>query len=380
MFKLSNKIGLVLLFIAFGFFYPISVRAQDNQNTSISNDYINITEERNSDTFLFGNTVEVNAPINGDLFIAAQNITINREVSGNVFLAGENVHIKNKVGGSAYLAGQKVIVEGPIDGSVRLASKNAEIRSTISKSLSFFTENLYIPATGEIEKEAYGHANSLTLEGKVGKDLTLLYTSDDININGKVLGNIYYSDANLRVTDKAYIEGKTINTDKDNAESKKAENQINKTIFTFLKILFITLISLVLLKLKPQIYVTTINKIKAKPAYIFLKGILAVGIELLLIIILAITIIGIPMALLIISVLVVTYLFIAPIPFILWIGNKVISRKDINLTGLLVGALIISIISLNSILSSIFLNLSYILFSGILFEKVQKLFSKDSHA
>lgn len=344
--------------------------------------YINVTQEQNSDTFLSAETLEINAKINGDLFAAARTITINQPVDGNVFLAGENVNIKNSISGSSYVAARRLTVDAPIYGSLRVAAENVEVKSIIGRTFNFFAKNVYIPGTGEIEKDAYGYAESLVLDGKVGKNLTLLEGEGRASVNGKVMGNIYYSN-DLNVTDRAFVGGEKIEIDKDSKTNEsnptdQLEFRINRTITILLRILFFTFVAFVVLKLKPQVYTTTMYKVSNRLIALIGKGILSILLQILLIMFLTITIIGIPVAILLVITYIITYLVIAPIPFVLFIGNKLLSKNDISILSLLVGYLIITLLLLfNNVLYNLFLIICYVIFSGVALEKVQKLISKS---
>ncbi len=127
------------------------------------------------DLFVGGTSVTVDGTVNGDLIVGGRTVVVNGKVTGNVIAAGASVTVNGEVGHDVFAAAAAVTI-GPdarINHNAYTAAASVESRSgsLIDGTLLIGTGQGLV--SGQITKDLLVAANSLRLEGMVGRDARL---------------------------------------------------------------------------------------------------------------------------------------------------------------------------------------------------------------
>ena len=178
----------IQLFILLGigmFFIPV-VEAKTITGTNIS-----IPSNQNIDesVYAFGQTLDIHGVINGDLICGAQTVTINATINGDLICAAQTIHIQGNVLGSLRVAGQS------IDAA----------NITVAKNSNFYGQTVTTDASAVLKGDAVAYAQTLTLRGKLIRDLNAggqMVTLGLTNVRNAVI-----QDQSLTVEKQARING-----------------------------------------------------------------------------------------------------------------------------------------------------------------------------
>lgn len=352
--KLTNKLLITIAFVLSAVVLGITLKTTANAESSPTmlgneNDSTIIENETFGDLFVTGNYVNIKNTVNGDAFIFGNNVDINGNVYGNLFVIASSINVNKDVTGSVYTVSENIAINGAIKENLRTISKRIEIKSNIAKSVSFLAQNLYIPASGEIEQDAYGITEKLNLDGKVGKNLTIYKsTESEVYINGKVGGDVVYYDSRPQITDKAVITGKAIKKEIPNMPEKKSFDKINKigVIGMIINIASMVLFAYIFLKFKNGLVENITNTITTKLLKTSLSGIVISIIFPILLLLLTITLVGIPLVILIVLFSIFWYFAVCPAIFAILIGNKILSNTKDSIYSIIVGSIVLNLLFL----------------------------------
>jgi anti-sigma factor RsiW len=120
-----------------------------------------------------GDSVTIEGTVRGDLLAFGETVRIRGAIEGNVFCAGEEVELAGSVRGSVHCAGRKVRAALTTQGSVYAAGEEvslepaARIGGDLAVACSECTLN------GEVARDLFAAGESLTLEGRAGRDVSL---------------------------------------------------------------------------------------------------------------------------------------------------------------------------------------------------------------
>lgn len=127
--------------------------------------------------------------VDGDVYQIGDNIEFKETVLGNVYLVGENVRITSKyIDGNVFVAANTITIDSEyIVGSVYLAGNQVSYKGE--------TKSLYVAA------------NNFTLEQDSSILRDIRVAASTVNINGKVLKDVYAGVNKLNVSDAAVVTG-----------------------------------------------------------------------------------------------------------------------------------------------------------------------------
>jgi len=307
---------------------------------------------------------------NGNLYVAAGVIGIDGEVKGDLIAVAQTLTVDGKIDGDLIAVAQNLTVNGEVTGSVRVLAEVTNINGVVGRNVNAFASTINLSPKSEIGSDllvlgAWGNFNGLvndslygglaqaTINGKVGRDVSLNLESD-------------YENSNLFIGPDAVIGGNLSYTAKKEAEIQNLEAiagninyqlQKNKTrdwgdqaADRFLQLAALVLIGVILLTLKKKSFARLSKTIKEQPWQTPLIGLLALIGTPVVIFFLFITVIGIPLALILLAI----YLVLLGISVIypayylgVMIGNG-LNKKTINpflalVLGLLAFVILISI-------------------------------------
>ncbi len=326
-FKFTSKTLLSLFIISLVSITILIVPNKANAKVYSENSPRIETQNTESDALV------ITSPLNSDSILIGDIVTIDKEVNGNLFIIAKRVRINEKVNGSVYA----------------LSLDNIDVKAPISQSLGFITQHVYISAIGEIEKSVYGYTTTFIHEGRIGQNLNLSFSPEaEIRISGKVLGDFYFADTRPNITDKAYIEGKTIEKNFwKQFEMDKKESHEYTILSTIFFVLVIILFGLFLISTQRQWLEKTVSSMRTNMIKDLLAGFLAgfsiltVGLALLIMIfpfVYSILLWGFLYA----------SMYLSPIFFSIFIGSFIITERNRYsiVYKLIAGVFIFSLLSL----------------------------------
>ena len=157
--------------------------------------------------FRKGESIEVakDETVRGDLFVAGGRAQIDGTVDGDLYFFGQNLKVSGHVTGDVISFAQSARITGDVDGNVRSASNNLTISGTVGKSVLTGDETVNIDANAKIGRSLTAFAESLSVDGSVGRDALLFFAH--ANLSGKVGGGIRAKGDTLVIGSGAEIEG-----------------------------------------------------------------------------------------------------------------------------------------------------------------------------
>jgi len=264
---------------------PAQVFAQDNNSFEYNQTpHVQIMED-----------INISNDQKGDQIYIAPNITINANIDGDVFAVGE-----------------KIVINGNVDGDLRLIGAEIELNGIVTGNVAVLTEKLTTSGSADIEGDLYGYIGTLEHNGRVGANANLSFNPEArLNINGKIIGNLYYSTDNLNVSDSAFVTGEQKRVDSpitQNPRDQKKDRVIANITYS-LSLILVYLIGRLFIKDRMTNFALGLKNDLAKN---MLWGVLVSFVLPFVLAILFITVIGIPIASIILG-LVLALLFISPI-------------------------------------------------------------------
>lgn len=294
-----------------------------------------------------------------------ETINFNKNIDTNLILIGTNVYLNGNINGDVTIISNNTTVEGKINGDLRVISLYAEIKGMISDSLIFFTKDIITTSISDIEKDAYGITQSISHDGRIGRNLNLGFSPNTIiKIDGKILGNLIYTDSRPIITNEAYILGETIKIDNplkgDYSQKDLREFIIFSKIFHSIILIIIAGFLLSVRKSRYQAIVDDFSKDILKKS---LSGFGFLFISLFFCTLLFLTFFGIPLALSIIGVFYILY-FISFIFAAGYISKRIFSKDHLTIAKIGISIVILDVITIIPVIGNVILLMVYLLFLG----------------
>jgi cytoskeletal protein CcmA (bactofilin family) len=234
--------------------------------------------------------------ISGNLYIISQNIVIDGEVQGDVIALASSILINGRIEGDLIAAASQTEINGEINGSIRLAGEALNINGQVARNVNFAGKNLILGESGEIGWDLLSGALSTKILGLVNANV--YNANGELIINGKVKGNIHYSEqTNLLKEEGSIVLGSLYQEKKEGQEDKGLFNWWQILIY---KIIATLLIALLIFKLNKKWLLNGKLNARHKPWRSLALGLTFFILSPLLSIILLATFIGAPLALIII--------------------------------------------------------------------------------
>ncbi len=338
---------LILFFIAFFALGIVKSSAFAQKNTT--NDYyeyslvpytkfadqINIVNKIDSDVILIGSSVSINSEINGDTFIIAENIDVNGKINGSL----------------RFIAGSEVVIRSYIDGSV-----------------SGIGPSLMLSSTGEVNRDVYGYFDKFSNQGRIGKNLNISLNSEArASNNGKIIGNLFYTNFKPILGERSFIEGGMFNIpDNENINDNPQIDIILGKLFHAASILIIFWAIKFIRRDSFNILSKKLNKLSIRTLFM---GSMILLISIFIVPLMIISLVGFPFAL-IFSGLLFAIWYCSPIIGSLYIGNKIFSEKSDTTIRFIVALLLFDLITIAPIIGSLISMLVFTLTIGIVYEYI----------
>ncbi len=144
--------------------------------------------------------------IDDTLMVAAEAVVIEGSVTGDVFAVGQSVDISGDVGGNIFTAAENVKVRGNVGGMIMGASRTFSIDgAVVSGDVWLAGESLVVDPMSTVQRNATMAAQSVTVEGNLGKDLYAF--GESVELDGTLGRNLEVFGNRLRLMAGANVGG-----------------------------------------------------------------------------------------------------------------------------------------------------------------------------
>jgi cytoskeletal protein CcmA (bactofilin family) len=336
---------LLLSLITFSSFLALSPAA--NAAIFDSDDILKITQKLPDDLYAAGRVIGIEQTVNGDVLAAGAVIEIDGSVLGDVMLAGANIVLNGNVSDDARIAGHNIEIHGKVQGDLLVGGGRVLISdsSTIFGDVHVGAGELIIQ--GRVKGKVVGGVGSISIEGKVEKDVELTVDQDiDIHKQGFINGNLNYASWKPLGIPKERIGGELIYS-KIQGEKETPDKVMHVVQGLIFMILSFLILGTVVVKLAPKYSLNVTKTLQTRFWVNLLTGIVWAIVVPIVAVLLCITFIGLPLGL----VLFATYGIVAVSAYVLagyWIGVKIYKSKEstfwITTGQLVIGLVIISLL------------------------------------
>ncbi len=153
-------------------------------------------------------TVKKGEVIKNDLVVSGEHVRIEGEVDGDVYVFAQQLDLSGHINGDLIGFVQTERISGTIDGNLRTASNNVTITGTIERSVLSWNQTFNLDPSGKIGRSLTAGGQTLTIDGKVGRDF--LGYSESTIISGFIGGSMHGRGKDLSIISGAEIDGKTV--------------------------------------------------------------------------------------------------------------------------------------------------------------------------
>jgi len=315
-----------LAIFALGFVVTSQVYAKTDKQEIIS---LSKNEVVDHDYFAAGDIVEISGTVNGDVYAAGGQVFVDGTINGDLLAAGGMVTVTGKVSQNIRVAGGQVNVNGEVGRNLTLVGGNIDIGSgtIVVGNLVAAGGNVTIsaPIGGDIKLGA----GNVTIANSVGGNVEAGVGQMRLTSGAMVGGNVtYYSDEDASISSDASISGMVDKKTMPVKAPEFSEKDVQKVfdgigVFAKLTSAFSTLIiGLLFVYLFPNYTKKVVETISSRPIAASFLGFTVLILAPVAILILFVTLLGIPLAMIgLFSYL--TFLYVARIFVIFWVGEKV---------------------------------------------------------
>lgn len=306
------------------------------------NPVIKAGEVKDGDLITGGMTVSNDGTIRGDFIAFAQTLTNTGEVEGDLIAGGNRINADGRIGGSLRVGGADVTVNCTVERNAMIFGSTVKVGDdTVIKRNAYYLGGI-VSVSGKVMGNTSINAGNVTLGGVYEGDVRINNMTEGSSLNilpGTIIkGKLTYEGvteyavpSDVQVGSYSYI--------RIEPKSKTSEQPtfslwgLIKRIFTLLAYY---LFALLIYKAFPRFFVRSGDFIEARPfssagiGIATLGSLVAGGLALILLMILALFIIKGSVALLGILVFVfvtVITIVLADIPVSMWLGNIITRRK-----------------------------------------------------
>ncbi len=318
------------------------------------------SSETHRNLYTAGGSVFMNAPVMGDLYTAGGNLTIEGNVEQDLVVVGGTVNINGTIGGDVRVLGGTVIVNNKISGDLLVFGGTVQITEKASVGGDLFAGVGTISVDGAVTGKTEIMGEDVTLNSAINGSVSVK-ESKSLTIGPKAVipQKITYSgQTEAVVKDGATIAGVEFSQAQINKTPAKNARHAFATMFTVMflvKLIGITILGLILMKLFPQTSVTSVMKIKDNPWANLGWGAMFLFVGPILVLITAFTIIGlyVAIAVFIAWLLVLTFAGLTGSTFVgAWVISKLFQKQEVkyNWQALLAGLIVVSLASIIPVL------------------------------
>lgn len=166
------------------------------------------------DFYGLSNSASVSGGVLGDLLIAAAKLSVNGKVGSDLAVVASTVDIHGEIGDDARIVAAEVTIAGDVKGDLVVLASNLKVLSTakISGDLIFFGTNAEI--SGEVGKSVLGTSENMRIDGVVLGDVDIKTNNLSLGERTNVTGMVKYVSVNELVrAQNARVAGKIVKND-----------------------------------------------------------------------------------------------------------------------------------------------------------------------
>lgn len=292
-----------------------------------------------------GAEIIVDGNISGDLIAAAEKITVNGELGGDLIAIASEIEVNGLIGGNVRAAASKIIITGEIKRNASIAADKIsfEKNSVLSWDLASISDEISLNGKilGGINSTARNAGINSEIEKNVVINLNGKESSLIISPDAKIKGNLNYkTQKESFVNNQGLIQGQTTATEK-----------FQKNDFDFwpyaagrlMAILAALLTAVIIFYATKKHGAGIIKKIEENPLQNILYGAAIVFAGPVIMLICAITIIGLPLALSAAAIY-AALLYLAKVLSAIFIGQiifeKIIKKDSKSFLAIVLGIVI----------------------------------------
>ncbi len=234
--------------------------------------------------------------VNSDAYLFDDDIVVNRIVDGNVFAMGQTVTITEEVGGDVFVFADKVIIDGGyIYSSIFAVANEIEINGLVY-DLYASAKTITIGEKGIINRDMKATADTINIDGKIGRDVYLNVRELNISEQSIIQGNLEYT-SSTEASIPEEVVGKEI---KYKPEAITTTQSVQSTILSYIgdlakALIYALVVILLALWLAPK-FTEKIKKVTGTDIAISLGiGLIACIVTGIVSLILLFTVLGIPL-------------------------------------------------------------------------------------
>lgn len=167
--------------------------------------------------------------IQDDMALAAQRVVVNGTVYGDLAVSAQDFELNGTVTGDLILFSQNVVINGQVDNNLRSMSQKLQINGTIGRNALLFCQSVDTVPGSKIAGSFTGWIQTMTLNGPIGKNVTL--GSEKFVLNAPVGGNVKAGCSRLTLGTNARVQGDLSYTSSQRAAVDPGAVIAGKTIY-----------------------------------------------------------------------------------------------------------------------------------------------------
>jgi cytoskeletal protein CcmA (bactofilin family) len=153
-------------------------------------------ETVNDDVYAFGGTVNIQGTVSGSVILFGSTTTISGHVSRDVIAGGGTLIVTGQVDGSIRAAGGTIILSGPVGEDVVVGGGTVNVNSGATIGRDLIVGSGMATVAGPVTRRVLAGAGTLTLQSKVGGNVTGQVDHLQLDAGAQIGGNLDYTSNN----------------------------------------------------------------------------------------------------------------------------------------------------------------------------------------
>lgn len=198
--------------------------------------------------YIVGQTVRVSGTVRGDLYCGGNSIVVDGIIEGDVICAGGTVTVDGNVAGDVRVAAMAVTLDGAIDGNVSVFASDVRASESLVVAGDLNGATSTITIDGSIGRDIAIGADSMIVNGTVGRDITATLQSISFGEGASIGGSLTYTSPAEAAIPSGVVAGDT----NFNRDTSRESYQAEMTRFFFFAIVAIALLVMLGTALMPR--------------------------------------------------------------------------------------------------------------------------------
>jgi len=343
-----------------------------------------ITEDEviDDNVYVLAESVDISGTIKGDLIIAAGSVNLNGIVEGDVIVVSGDATIGGVILGDIRIISGNIQIDAEVSGNVMGASGELDVTDETSIGHSLTMATGILKMNGSVAKNVRAVGGLMTINGSVGNDVSLRTDKEGgviLGSNSRIGGDVHYSSAKeIQRISGAEVAGVIQRI--EIVGEKEDSGGVYAGIITYkiFSLLMLIVVGLLFIHFFPNISKDFRKKFQAQVGMTLLYGFALFFLLPIISILLAITVIGLPLALIAMTIYLIA-LYLTHVVVAITVGTivaqKITKKNDTKIAySFLLGALIISILTIIPVFGQILALLLLWWGLGILFVVIHKVY------